>query len=111
MRDRSKRMSVGDCCSCRIVVTILMFVVVPDQHRSTAILVACGFGHLDVARWLVTNAGSDVRSERDNVSCRSSCRRLCASLLCRERRSCACGVSTWSEWLYSPSAGLCPRLP
>ena len=41
-----------------------------DQGSCTALLVACHKGHLDVARWLVTDAGSDARSERDDVSCR-----------------------------------------
>jgi hypothetical protein len=56
-----------------------------DQDGSSALLEACAFGHLDVVRWLVTDAGSDVRSERDNVSCRCSFRRRCACLLRRER--------------------------
>jgi hypothetical protein len=37
----------------------------------TALLWACYCGRLDVARWLVTEAGSDARSERDSV--RSCC--------------------------------------
>jgi hypothetical protein len=44
-----------------------------------------------VTSWLVTDAGGDARSgwdarsERDDVSCRCSCRRLYVSLLYRER--------------------------
>ncbi len=40
-----------------------------DQNGYTALLAACANGHLDVARLLVTDAGSDARSERGNVSC------------------------------------------
>jgi hypothetical protein len=56
-----------------------------DQDGWSALLEACVHGHLDVARWLVTDAGSDARSERNNVSCRCSCPRLHVSLLFRER--------------------------
>ncbi len=56
-----------------------------DQDGSTALLVASAKGHLDVARWLVTDAGSDARSERSNVSCRCRCGFPCVSLLRRER--------------------------
>jgi hypothetical protein len=31
-------------------------------------LLACTDGHLDVVKWLVMHAGSDARSERENVS-------------------------------------------
>ncbi len=37
------------------------------QFEFTALLSACHHGHLDLARWLVTEGGSDARSERDNV--------------------------------------------
>jgi hypothetical protein len=39
-----------------------------EQNGYTALLTACANGHLDVARWLVTDAGSNVRSERAKVS-------------------------------------------
>jgi hypothetical protein len=38
------------------------------QYGRTALLVACAHGRLDLVRWLVTDAGSDARSERDNVN-------------------------------------------
>jgi hypothetical protein len=46
--------------------------VVCDQDGSTALLVACAKGHLDVVRFLVTDAGSDARLERTKVSCGST---------------------------------------
>jgi hypothetical protein len=46
-------MRVGMCCG---------------QDGGTALLWACRCGRLDVVRWLVTDAGSDARSEWDNVS-------------------------------------------
>jgi hypothetical protein len=76
MRDQSETMSVF---------AVSVFVIVPfrcdasgdasarcvwccDQYGRTALLKACVYGHLDVARWLVTHVGSDALSERDNVS-------------------------------------------
>ncbi len=50
----------------------MCFVWCYDQHDATALLLACEHGHLDVARWLVTDAGSDA-SERDYVSCCCLC--------------------------------------
>jgi hypothetical protein len=47
-----------------------------DQDGDTALLVACRFGQLDVAKWLVTHAGSDVRAKRKNVSCALCCQLL-----------------------------------
>ncbi len=40
-----------------------------SQYGNIALLLACYKGHIDVARWLVSEAGSDARSERNNVSC------------------------------------------
>ncbi len=67
------------------VIAVSVFVIVPfrcdvsgdaarcvlccDQVGRTALLAACEHGHVDVARWLVTNAGSDARLERYDVSC------------------------------------------
>jgi hypothetical protein len=59
-------------------------------------------GHLDVARWLVTDAGSDVRLERDNVSCSCSCRSSCAPGLTMF----VLGIVFCSGWLVSPSSGM-----
>jgi hypothetical protein len=39
-----------------------------DQNGASALLLACASGHLDVAQWLVVNAGSNARSERTTVS-------------------------------------------
>ena len=44
-----------------------------DQDGSTALLWATRCGYLDVARWLVTDAGRDARSERDHVRRRFAC--------------------------------------
>jgi hypothetical protein len=51
------------CCQCASVGVARCF----DQYGYTALLLACHDGHLDVARWLVTDAGSDARLERTNV--------------------------------------------
>jgi hypothetical protein len=55
------------------------------QGGATALLTACRHGHLDVVQWLVTEAGSDAASERNNVSCAAHCR--CRVLLARRRSS------------------------
>jgi ankyrin repeat protein len=57
-------------CVCVFLFMRLAMLLLDDQDGSTALLLACEHGHLDVARWLVTDAGSDARSERDSVSCR-----------------------------------------
>jgi hypothetical protein len=75
--------SVFSCCA--VGDDVLCLVSCCDQVGWSALLVACVSGHLDVVRWLVTDAGSDARSERSNVSCRCSFRRLRVFLLCRER--------------------------
>jgi hypothetical protein len=41
--------------------------VVPTQAGATALLIACRNGHLEVARWLVSSAGSNAATERDSV--------------------------------------------
>ncbi len=86
MLDRSETKSV---------VAVSVFVIVPfrcdasgdasarcvwcyDKDGWSALLLACANGHLDVARWLVTDAGSDARSERHNVSYRCLCVCDCA---------------------------------
>ncbi len=56
-----------------------------DQDGATALLLACQHGYLDVARWLVTVAGSDARAERDNV-CIPGAIRVC--VICS--RCCDC---------------------
>jgi hypothetical protein len=45
----------------RCIVTVCV------QCGSTALLEACANGHLNAARWLVDEAGSDARSEQDKV--------------------------------------------
>jgi ankyrin repeat protein len=39
-----------------------------EQDGDTALLLACDNGHINVARWLVTEVGIDARTEKDNVS-------------------------------------------
>jgi ankyrin repeat protein len=73
------------CCAVSDDVVLLLR---SDQNGRTAFLVACAFGYLDVARWLVTAASSDARSERDNVSCPLLC--SCASAAGLYRRLCEC---------------------
>jgi hypothetical protein len=84
-----------------------------DQRGQTALLLACGNGRLDVARWLVTDVGSDARSERDSVSYRCSCRRLHwrVSLVYRERWCLVLGVGFCVVWSHGPSGGMCARSP
>jgi hypothetical protein len=72
MRDRSGTMSVA-LMMLRVVVSCSLTVVMRGDEVSqvgdTALLLACRHGHVDVARWLVSDAGSDARSERSNVGC------------------------------------------
>jgi hypothetical protein len=72
-------LAVGDfvllCCAVSEEVVRVVFQL--GQNGSTALLLACAQGYLDMARWLVANASSDARSERDDVSCRGSCCRRC----------------------------------
>jgi hypothetical protein len=70
MRDRSGTMSVA-------MSMLRMFCVVDrncgvcgdvlSQDGDTTLLLACLKGHIDVARWLVSEAGSDARSEQNDV--------------------------------------------
>jgi hypothetical protein len=53
-------------CDCSVCTTAVIGIVV-YQNGDTALLLACYSGQLAVARWLVTNAGSNARSERNNV--------------------------------------------
>ncbi len=69
MRGRSETMSVAVMLRRQAVLlflTVLRVVVMP-QDGDSALLLACWHGHIDVARWLVSEAGSDGRSERNNV--------------------------------------------
>ncbi len=109
---RSERNNVSCRCSCNC---LCVFLVVPrtamllfgvwccDQFGGSALLAACLDGHLDVARWLVTDAGSDVRSERDNVSCPMLC--SCTSAAGLYRRECmrllGCGAASPRQVLRS----------
>jgi hypothetical protein len=55
-----RHMVCADCC----------FVYRCDQSTeggATALLLACWYGHLDVVQWLVRAAGSDARSECNDV--------------------------------------------
>jgi ankyrin repeat protein len=38
-----------------------------EQYGNTALLLACDNGHLEVAQWLVSSAGSNAVSERNDV--------------------------------------------
>jgi ankyrin repeat protein len=69
MRDQSGTMSVAVMMLRVVVLLFLMRGNVVSQAGNTALLLACWSGHIDVARWLVSEAGSDARLERDNVCC------------------------------------------
>jgi ankyrin repeat protein len=87
MRDRSEALSVA-VMMLHVAVCVVFTVVCFNglsQNGYTALLLACRNGHIDVARWLVSEAGSDARSERDNV-----CR--CDDGACGCVAVCHCGV-------------------
>jgi hypothetical protein len=73
MFERSGARFTSDAVGMGIVVVAVviecrvLLCVACEQGGSTALLLACGCGHLDVARWLVEEAGCDARSERDKV--------------------------------------------
>ncbi len=75
---------------CAVSDGALCFVACCDQWGHTALLLACEYGHLDVARWLVTAAGSDARSERSKVGCPLLCSCTSAAGLYRRLASCEC---------------------
>ncbi len=68
---RSERSNVGRCddaaCGCVVGFDYGVCGDVVSQNGKSALLLACWHGHVNVARWLVSEAGSDARSERDNV--------------------------------------------
>jgi hypothetical protein len=65
-----------------LIVAVRRFLgVCCHQAGDTALLVACCHGCLNVAEWLVMHAGSDARSERNNVSLRSCLLSLCVPAL------------------------------
>jgi ankyrin repeat protein len=78
----SERANVGRCdvaaCVCVVVRHCGVRGDVLSQDGSSALLLACCNGHIDVARWLVSEAGSDARSERSNVRQRSCAAGLCS---------------------------------
>ncbi len=47
-----------------------------SQYGGTALLLACEYGHFEVVKWLVTDAGSDAVSEQNSVSCALCCQLL-----------------------------------
>jgi hypothetical protein len=59
----------------------LCLVACCDQGTNTALLLACMRGHLDVVRWLVTDAGSDARSKRAKVGWRRYVLRIAGAVL------------------------------
>jgi hypothetical protein len=71
-RDQRGPASVRVPVSCAVTLwlSLMATAVVAVQAGETALLCACAKGHIDVARWLVKEAGCDVRSERDNVRCK-----------------------------------------
>jgi hypothetical protein len=78
-------------------------VLPPAQCECTALLSACRRGHLDLARWLVTEGGSDARSERDKVR-RSWC--YCVLTGCCENRDVRDRRCCWSDRALSAAGGV-----
>jgi hypothetical protein len=63
---------------------------------------ACTGGHTELAQWLVREAGSDAKSERDEVR-RPSCLLLCV----RRDLECRVGVVGCAGRLYGDAARVC----
>jgi hypothetical protein len=84
-----------------------------SQQRTTPLMYACKSGHLELAQWLVREAGSDARSERDEVCCVMQSR---FAALCSAFRTC-CDVSQQhrrgSPWVHvvvaATTAAVCRR--
>jgi ankyrin repeat protein len=64
---RSERDNVRAVSLSLAVAVFAHLLLAMTQDGSSALLLACEHGHVDVARWLVANAGSDAASERDKV--------------------------------------------
>jgi hypothetical protein len=94
--------------SCSRCMTLIAAVVRPRssvvaQVGRTALLVACAAGQSDVVRWLVTEGGSDARSERDKVR-RSWC--YCVLTGCCENRDVRDRRCCWSDRALSAAGGV-----
>jgi hypothetical protein len=76
-----------------------------DQDGWSALLAACAGGHLDVARWLVTHAGCDARSERGEVSCRWCCGSSVAPGVTTLALGVWCDQNGWSALLAACANG------
>ncbi len=117
---RSERNNVGRCgnaASACLVSHVVILGDVMSQDGETALLCACYKGHIDVARWLVSEAGSDARSERSNVGrcddaacgcvvvvCHSVCVAMCFRRVGVQR---FCRHATKVTWSWR--GGLCQR--
>ncbi len=75
------------------------------QNVSSALLWACCCGHLNVARWLVTEVGIDARSERNTVRCSH----LLLSVLRARASSCALVAAAAVCGRHTHLALLCAR--